>query len=186
MTLHVLEVESGDLNNLSLLSSCNICWDPFCVSLKAWNSELLDWLPTVIPECESQEEETQQLKIPLSFPWQINTKETGCIILRPEKEGKWPCYLSPHHTDILSFMNVTEDFLCQRDSVGYMDGLQDWRYLLSTWPPHQLSLMCVCMHTCLYVCAHLIYYHCHNSLHLTSASPIPYFYAITTLYLVLT
>ena len=37
------------------------------------------------------------------------------------------------------------------------------------------------MHTCLYTCAHLIYYHCHNYLHLSSASPIPYFYAITTL-----
>lgn len=64
------------------------------------------------------------MKIALSFPCQINTKETGYIILRLGEEGKWPCYLSPQHTDILSLMNVTEDFLCQRDSDGYMDGHQ--------------------------------------------------------------
>lgn len=150
--LHVLEVESGDLNNLSMLYSCNICWNPFCVSLNAWNSELLDWLPTVTPACESQEEETQQLKIALSFPCQINTKETGYITLRLGEEGKWPSYLSPHHTDILSLMNVTEDFLCQRDSDGHMDGRQAW-HLLSAWPPHQLSLdVCVHAHMLIHMC----------------------------------
>ena len=79
--------------------------------------ELLFWLPTVTAGVKGGNSAVENC---LEFTLTISTKKMEYIMLRWEEEERGPTFLPLITESFFHLVNVTEDFLCNRDCDEWM------------------------------------------------------------------